>query len=526
MKTKLLAIAAVVVVAVVIGSAVLVLAPSQGKTNENTLVVAISSDVNNWYLDKFADGDARFVWAQVFGTLVRLDGDLNLAPGLASSWHTENNGTVWVFNLTTGVKFHDGSDFNADAVVFSYGNSTYVKNYGVLARVNYVEKVDDHTVRFIMKAPMGALPYYLTHIAWPVMSPNMAGPDGKWNGKIIGTGPFEFQSQTTDQQVVLIRNENYTGVVPALEKVVFKVIKDPSTRKLALKAGDVDMVLKVSENDVADLNATNGIDVQSRLSTFTDFLQFNTKADAHNASVSPFTDARVRQAVAWAVDSEGIVESLLSGQGEAARGRPVSPVMMYNKPDLDLYTKDLSRSNQLMEQAGWVKQADGFYYKNGTKFTTTLLMTTEDAWASRFSEMSDAIAAMLREAGMDVQVEKVPTSLFNSKESSGDFGMILRTGYFTWGPYPRHFFIHDSVGLWSHYNNATYDQKVRSADATSNLALQAQLYEELQDWVVEELPAFYLVHECKIVAYRENVKGYQMSAEDPWLNLEGVTVVR
>jgi len=373
---------------------------------------------------------------------------------------------------------------------------------------------------------MGALPYYLTHIAWPVMSPNMAAQDGKWNGKIIGTGPFKFESQTTDQEIVLVRNENYYGERPALDKVVFKVIKDPNTRKLALKAGDVDMILKVSEGDVVDLNNSAGIRVQARLSTFTDFLQFNTKDDAHNASVSPFTDVRVRQAVAWAIDTEEIVRELLSGQGMAAQGRATSPAMMYGNDSINLYTKNLTRSNELMEEAGWTKESDGYYYKDGIKFSTSLIMTTEDAWAARFSEMSDAIAAMLREAGMSVQVEKLPTSTFNAKEASGDFGMILRTGYFVWGPYPRHYFLHDSSGLWSHYNNATFDQMARSADATSNLTQQAQLYRDLQEWVIDELPGFYLVHEKKIVAYRMNVKGYWISAEDPWLNLEGVSVVR
>ncbi|MBC7107708.1 MAG: ABC transporter substrate-binding protein [Methanomassiliicoccales archaeon] len=523
-KNLLLAVIAIIVAIALIVTAVVVYNP-QEKENEDTLIVAISSDVKNWYLTQFADGDARFVWAQIYGTLIRLDTDLNLIPGLASSWYTPDNGKTWIFNLTQGVRFHDGSEFNADAVLFSYGNDTYVRNYGVLARVNYLEKVDNYTVRFVMKSPT-PLPYYLTHIAWPVMSPNMANPDGSWNGKIIGTGPFKFNYQITDQEIVLDRYENYSGPAPLLKRIIFKVIKDPTTRVLALKAGDVDMIIKVSEQDVADLEATSGIHVQHRLTTFTDFLQFNTKTDPHNASVSPFTDLRVRKAVAYGIDTEKIVNDLLDGIGMAAKGRPYSPVMLYSDPSLPLYEYNVTKAKSLLMEAGYTLGEDGYFYKNGSKLSTTILMTSEDPWAPRFTLMSQAIASMLRDIGMDVTVESVPTAVFNSKEASGDFGMILRTGYFVWGPYPRHFAIHTSSGLWSHYQNASYDQLFRLADTTINVTLQEEYFRQLQRAVIDDLPAFYLVHEHKIVAYRDVVKGYVMTAEDPWLNLEGVSVER
>ena len=524
MKRSLIMLASVVVIALLVAVAILpgIMQSSEG---DGDLRVAISSDVNSWYLTAFPDGDARYVWAQVFETLIRLDTDLNMVPGLASSWYSPDNGKTWVFNLTEGVKFHDGSEFNASAVLFSYSDLLSAKQWGILSKINTTVAVDEHTVQFNMKSAM-ALPYYLTHVAWPILSPNSANADGSWNGEVIGTGPFKLERHVIDQEITLVRNEDYWGELPELDRVIFKVVKDPTTRVMALKSGDVDMILKPSESDVDELSSFDGIEVQSKLTTFTDFLQFNTKADAHNLTTSPFQDLNVRKAVAYAIDTESLVDDLLYGYGMAARGRPYSPCMMFSDPDLELYSADLTLSNQYMRMSGWEKGAGGYYYKNGTRFHTTLLMSNEDAWGPRFNLMADAIQAMMAEAGMEIELVKVPTSAFNAKEASGDFGMIMRTGYFVWGAYPRHFLVHFQFNVYSHYANASYNSLVMASDATNDMDLMEEKYIALQQAVIDGLPAFYLVHEFKIVAYRDCVKGYQMTAEDPWLNLAGVSLER
>ncbi|MBN1109240.1 MAG: hypothetical protein JXA45_00620 [Methanomassiliicoccales archaeon] len=521
---KIVAIVAVAAVVVLITVAVL---PGllNSAEEDNELRIAISSDVNSWYLTAFPDGDARYVWAQVFETLIRLDTNLDMVPGLAESWYSPDNGLTWIFNLTQGVEFHDGSDFNASAVIFSYSDLLSAKQWGILSKINSTVALSDHTVQFNMKSAM-ALPYYLTHVAWPILSPNAANADGSWNGQVIGTGPFKLEEHVTDQEIRLVRNEGYWGEAPVLERVTFKVVKDATTRVMALKAGDVDMILKPSESDVDDLDDTDGIGVQTKLTTFTDFLQFNTKGDAHNLTTSPFQDLNVRKAVAYAIDTEALVEDLLYGYGEAARGRPYSPCMMFSDPGLPLYSADLDTSNWYMEQSGWEKEDDGYYYKNGTRFQATLMLSNEDAWGPRFNIMADAIQAMLGEAGMDIELVKVPTTTCNAKEASGDFSMIMRTGYFVWGAYPRHFLVHFQFNVYSHYANASYNALVTASDATNDLEVMEEKYLALQQAVIDGLPAFYLVHEYKIVAYRDWVKGYHMTAEDPWLNLNGVSVER
>ncbi len=485
-------------------------------TNSHDLVVGISSDVNNWYLDKFADGDGRFVWAQVYETLVRLDSDLKITPGLAESWETADNGTTWIFHLQKDVTFHDGTPFNADSVVFSYSNKSYVRQ-AVLKPMKSVEALDNYTVRFILQKPM-PLPFYLTHVAWPVMGPGCLDKNGNFV-KPVGTGPFKFESQTKDQEVVLTRNDAYWGNKSRLDKVVFKVIPDSSTQVMAFENGELDMLIKVPEYEVKNLEAKEGIQVHRKLSTFTDFLQFN-------CDKTPFNDTKVRQSIAYAIDTEAIVNKVLDGIGKPAGGRPYSPNMMYSDPDLKTYTPDLEKSKALLNEAGWKdSNGDGILDKDGNPLNVTLLVS-KGVWATRHTPMAQVVQEDLRKVGMDVKIQVLDDGAISKLESTGDFGMILRSGYFTWGPYPKHFFVHYSKSPYSHYHNETYDKLVDAADSTVDPQKQQELYYSLQESVIEEVPAFYLVHEEKVVATGPVVKGFVITAEDPWLDLSGVYLER
>lgn len=484
--------------------------------NSQKLVIGISSDVSNWCLDKFADGDARFVWSQVYETLVRLDSDLNIIPGLAESWETPDNGTTWIFHLRKDVTFHDGTQFNADSVVFSYSEKSYVRQ-AVLKPVKSVEALDNYTVKFTLAKPM-PLPYYLTHVAWPVMGPGCLDKDGNFI-KPVGTGPFKFESQTKDQEIILKRNDAYWGNKSLLDQISFKVIPDASTRVMALENGELDMIIKVPEYDVKRLEAEEGIQVHRKLSTFTDFLQFN-------CNKTPFNDTKVRQSIAYAIDTEALVNEVLDGVGKPAAGRPYSPAMMYSDPNLKTYTPDLDKAKALLKEAGWEdSDGDGIVEKDGNVLNVTLLVS-KGVWAPRHTPMAQVIQEDIRKIGIDVEIQVLDEGAINKLESEGDFGMILRSGYFVWGPYPKHFFVHHSMSPYSHYHNETYDQLVNASDSTVDTQKQEELYHSLQTFVIEEVPAFYLVHEEKVVATGPAVKGYVISAEDPWLNLSGVYLER
>lgn len=488
------------------------------EVTKQELVVGISTDVDNWYLDKFPLGDARFVWSQVYETLVRLDTDLNIEPGLAESWETHDDGKTWTFHLRKGIEFHDGTPFNATSVAFSYSDESYVgmASWG-LGAVEQIEVVDEYTVKFVLKRTM-PLPYYLTHVAWPIMSPSCVDGNGEFV-KPIGTGPFKFESQVKDQEIVLVRNDDYWGEKPTLDKVVFKVIPESTTRVMSLETGEVDMIIKVPEFEVARLEGEEDITVYRKMTTFTDYIKFNCKKE-------PFDDPDMRRAVAYALDTEKMVKTVLDDVGIAARGRPYSPIMQYSKPDLELYDCDTEEAKSLLLNSGWEDtDGDGIRDKDGTPLKVTLLVE-RGAWAPRHIPLSEATQGALREIGMDVEIQVLESGAILNVLKEGQFDMRFYHGCYVWGSYPRHFFTHHSDATKgfcsSHYGNTEYDQLVDLADMTVDPEEQERLYYELQEWVVREVPAFYLVHEEKIVAANSYVGGYTITAEDPWLNLEGV----
>lgn len=482
---------------------------------ESTLFVGISTDVANWSSREFPGGDARFVWSQVYETLVRLTPDLQVEPGLAVSWSQAQDGRSWDFHLRQGVTFHDGSPFTAQAVVFSYSPDSYSRRT-VLRPVEAVEAVGDHWVRFRLRRPM-PLPYYLTHVGWPVMAPHCVDAEGRFV-RPIGTGPFQFESQAADREIVLSRNTHYWGKVPAVSKVVFKVVPAAPARVISLEAGELDMIVKVPESDVSRLERLAGVRVHRRLSTFTDFIQFNCRR-------VPFSELDLRRAVAYVIDTRKLVRDLLDGVGQPARGRPFSPVMLYSNPELKLYERDPARARRLMAEAGWKDtDGDGTADKERRPLCVTLLVTQNAnvAAGGRFFALAEAVQAALKEIGMHVTIRQLEGGAFLRAERKGEFDMLLRTGFYVWGNYPRHFFLHQSDNLYSHFDDPAFDKLIRAADAATETAAQQALYERLQREALRLLPGFYLAHQEKVVATRSWVEGYELSAEAPWLNLKGV----
>lgn len=486
---------------------------SQGEADkqEQILKVAIGTDVNTWDIVKFPDGDARFVWSQIYETLVRLDADLELIPGLAESWESQEDGKVWIFKLRQDVKFHDGTPFTAEAVKYSYSDRAYAKKAKIL-KIDNIEVIDEYTVKFICARPM-PLPTYLTHVAWPIVSPSSVNSEDEFN-QPVGTGPFKFVSHSKGQKVVLDKNANYWGEVAKLDQVVFNIIPDASARIMSLNTGDVDMSIKIPESNVAQLEENKNIIVNRKLTTFTDFLQFNCER-------APFNDLNVRKAVANAIDTEGIVSNILNNIGVAAKGRLYSPVMMYSCKELPLYSQNQEEAKSLLASSGWKDEdGDGILEKNGNELKISLLVG--QSWSPREQRIAEACQAQLKEVGFDLEVKLLERAALSELERQGNFDIIMRTGYFVWGPYPHHVKVHFSKNFASHYNNPAYDQLVMQGESVNDEARKQQLYTDLQKMVLDELPAFYIVHEEKIVATRNNVQGYEITAEDPWLELKSI----
>jgi peptide/nickel transport system substrate-binding protein len=324
------------------------------KPEENVFKIAFPSDVLS--LNPFTAVDLRSIWIinLIYDPLLRVDPEFNVVPWLAVSWEVSDDGKVYTFKLRKDVKWHDGTPFTADDVVFTFtqGIAQETQRFvGLKDIIEKVEKVDDYTVRFILKNPY---PFFLIDLAtgYYYIAPKHIAGDldlTQWDNKNpIGTGPFRFVERTVGEFIVLEKNnEFWIRDAPKITRVIMKVIPEAESRFLAIKKGEVDTerydtaitLVKQAEQDP-------NLNVVTAPGLWLIYIAFNT--------VNHFYDPKVFQAIHYAIDREEIVEKANGGFGY-----PVYTVLnrFWNG---DLAAEDVvfeynpDKAIQLLEEAGWV----------------------------------------------------------------------------------------------------------------------------------------------------------------------------
>ena len=309
---------------IVAGAALL--ATATGAADEpqrgGTLQVGIQGDVTTMDPHMSTAAVDRDVYYQIYSGLVALDPNLNIVPELAEKWETPNPLT-YVFHLRRGVKFHDGTDFNAEVVKWNVERmldpATGSIRRSELGSVKSVAVLDSHTVRFDLKEPDAALLATLTDRAGLMVSKAAVEKYGRdYARNPIGTGPFQLAEWVKDDHLRLRRSPAYwrTGA-PYLDEIVYKPIPDHTVKLTALRTGTLDIIDELPPKDVAPLKAYQKLKVVE-----TPGLGY--RRIELNSSRPPFNNKLLRQAVAWAVNREAIHRAVFFGTGAVAQG-PIPP---------------------------------------------------------------------------------------------------------------------------------------------------------------------------------------------------------
>lgn len=329
-----------------------------GVSGEKVLIYARGADTTSLDPALVDDGESAKPIANIYDRLVHFKpGTTDLAPGLAETWDLSSDGTQVTFHLRKGVKFHDGTDFNADAVIFSIGRQLKDKKTDDMpyadfsfGQIKELKKVDDYTVTVVLKAPYG--PIFLNFamdLAAPIISPAAAQKAGKAygtpEGGAVGTGPFMFDSWTKDQQIVLKANPNYWGGKPKLDKVIFKVTKDNKVRADELASGAASIIDGIDPvNDLQRLKGSKDVTVLEKPGMNYSYLALRTNRP-------PFDNVKVRQALAMAIDRKAIVDALYPGIGVLAQG--MMPPWMPGSEGVQALPYDVTKAKQLLQEAGY-----------------------------------------------------------------------------------------------------------------------------------------------------------------------------
>lgn len=339
-------------------------------TQANTFKYAFRIDANS--LDPYALAETFTLAFQglFYEPLIGRGKQLEVVPALATDWNTTAEDT-WRFNLRPDVKFHDGSPFTADDVIFSYERAQKEGSdvEYIVADIKEIRKVDDHTIDIVTRVPYPILPQRLT--TWYIMSKAWAEKNGAQDPSSVkkdiqnyatthanGTGPFMIKSRQQDVSTVLVPNPNWWGPVEHnLTEVVFTPIKSDATRVAALLSGEVDMIYPVPIQDVDRVNASSGVHVLQGPEMRIIFLHMDSSRDELlESSVkgkNPLKDVRVRRAIYQAIDTDAIREKVMRGAATPAGIMVAEGVVGYDESLNDRFPHDPEASKALLAEAGY-----------------------------------------------------------------------------------------------------------------------------------------------------------------------------
>jgi peptide/nickel transport system substrate-binding protein len=426
----------------------------------------------------------------VFEALTHVDADTRLVPGLATSWRALDT-TTWEFVLRKGVRFHDGSPFDARDVEFSIRRAESIADkggqFGAFVRaIQALEIVDPHTIRFKTAMPHAVLPHDLNSIFIVSRAIGNAGTEDFNAGKAaIGTGPFRLQSFARGSRIALVRNDAYWGEKPAWERVTLRILAQDAARLAALLAGDVDAIENIPTSDVARIARDKRLRVERKVSWRTLFLHLDqaresppgvTDANGKPLARNPLRDPRVRAALAAAIDRKALVEKVMEGMATPA-GNLVAPPVFGYAPKLAPPAYDPQAARRLLAEAGY---PEGF----------RIVLATPNNRYVNDEQVAQTVAQMWARIGVHAsRVEALPAATYFTKARNGEFGIAL----LGWGSFAADLALRALVATpskekgmgswnWGGYSNpevdrlveqslATVDQSEREAKARSAMAI-------------------------------------------------------
>jgi peptide/nickel transport system substrate-binding protein len=353
--------------------------------------------------------------SNVYEALVLQDESQKLMPGLAVSWKPVND-TTWEFKLREGVKFHDGSAFNADDVIFSFERAPNVPNspssFGTYLKGKSFKKIDDYTVHAITEKPYPLMPVDLSQV---VIISNEVGKDvttSQFNSgeASIGTGRYKFVEWKPGDTIIVTRNDGYWGEKAAFERVEVKPIKSNPSRVAALLAGDVDFIDNVPTADIERLKGDDSIILSSGISNRVIYLHMDRFRDdspyiTGTNGKNPLNDLRVRKAISKAINRDAIVARVMEGVAIPA-GQLLPPGFFGTSDKVKPEPYDPEGAKKLLAEAG---------YPNGFGMT---IHGPNDRYIND-AKIAQAVGQMLTRVGIDMKVETMPKSVFFSSASSG-----------------------------------------------------------------------------------------------------------
>ena len=368
-----------------------------------------------YYLDNF------------YETLVRYDNG-EIIPGLAEKWEVSSDALTYTFTLKQGIKFSDGEELNAEVVKLNFDNMPAILGdsngvFGLTSTLlDEVTVVDEYTVAVKLTTPYyGALQDFTLPLPMGIMSPNAFNEDGSLSESVktqtMGSGPYMYNGQKENDVYTFVRNPYYDRGEPDVDIFHVKVIPDNDAKLLALRNGEVDMLL--SANNMS-YDAYQELSQDTSFGTLTSDAVIQTRILGINPVSQPFEDVEIRQAVNYAINKESICQNIFSGV-EVPAESVMDPALPYCDIDTGSYHYSPEQAVKLLEDAGWLDvDGDGVREKDGVKLSTSISCSSDLAM---LEDVTAAVAEDLKAVGFEVTTSSKETMTYYQDVNRGEYGI-------------------------------------------------------------------------------------------------------
>jgi dipeptide transport system substrate-binding protein len=465
----------------------------------------------------------------MFNRLVEFElGTTNIIPALAESWTVAPDGKAYTFRLRKGVAFHSNAnfkptrDFNADDVLFSWYRMAddsnpfhkftagqtfaYFDDMGMKNIVDRVEKLDDYTVRYVLKRPEAPFLADMAMDFASILSKEYfdammkKGTPNAADVYPIGTGPFEFVSYQKDATIRYRAFDRYWKGRPKIDNLIYSITRDATARYAKLRTGECQVMAFPKPADLDAMRKDPQLSIQQKEGLNIGYIAFNVEK-------KPFDSKLVRQALNYATDKEAILKAVYQGNGRVAKN-PIPPILWSYNDAVKDYPYDPARARELLAQAG---------YANGFEVDLWYLPVTRP-YNPDGKRMAELIQADWAKVGVKAKLVTYEWAEYRKRSKTGEQAVMM----FGWSGDngdPDNFFVPllgcEAVkggGNVSRWCDKPFEDLIIKAAQTPKQADRAKLYEQAQVIVHDEAPWIPIAHSVRFDALRKDVRGYRMDA--------------
>ena len=450
----------------------------------------------------------RIVYTALCDKLVDLSPDLKIVPQLATEWAWSDDGKQLTMKLRQGVKFHDGTPFNADAVVYDVTRSMSLpesKRKSELKSLEKVEAAGEYEVKFTLKNPDVTLLAALSDRAGMMISPTAAKEMGaNFGTKPVCSGPFKFVERVQQDRIVLEKFQDYWNKDSIfIDKVTYMPIPDTTVRLANLRAGDLDMIERLAASDAAAVKSDPNLTYESVVGLGWLGIYFNVGENATNPLGK---DKRLRQAFSLAIDREAANQIVYEGTSVAGN-QPFSPESPWYDKDIPVPARDLEKAKALVKEAGF------------DRVPVEMIVTNNPV----IMQMMQVVQSMVAEAGFDVSLKATEFTTLLDEMTAGNY-QVARSDWS--GRADPDGNIHQFLTCKAALNDAKYcnpevDKLLNEARQSPDSAVRKQKYDAAAAILQDELPMTFIGHQSWIWALNKKVTGF-VPYPDGMIRLAGV----